>query len=294
MKRAFASYTASIGVLTLDNTLLTRAVVASEFRTAEDLLERIAGGAGPGGVKAVAPVGIEPISVEIPAEVTEVSMLGEKLSGRARRRRARELLGAGRPIAIISNVTVEYTPAPAPPPGASESPLEDWKIRKIRRNAAKRLRNLPVLPICQSPNGAFSVSPHQYHRAGLQRGGNGAAGDRSPAGDSAAGRARNHRRQRRIDRRHRQVLDGIRRSTACCRSCTPPRTAGRAAPSASGSGMPRGTIVAIQDADLELDPVQLASLVQPILDGEAEVVYGSRFLTGRPPAHGSRLPPTAA
>lgn len=44
-----------------------------------------------------------------------------------------------------------------------------------------------------------------------------------------------------------------------------------------------GTIVAIQDADLELDPVQLAELVQPILAGEAEVVYGSRFLAGRPP-----------
>ena len=44
----------------------------------------------------------------------------------------------------------------------------------------------------------------------------------------------------------------------------------------------RGTIMAIQDADLELDPVQLGGLVQPILDGQAEVVYGSRFLVGRP------------
>ena len=43
-----------------------------------------------------------------------------------------------------------------------------------------------------------------------------------------------------------------------------------------------GTIVAIQDADLELDPVQLADLVGPILRSEAEVVYGSRFLAGRP------------
>ena len=42
----------------------------------------------------------------------------------------------------------------------------------------------------------------------------------------------------------------------------------------------RGTIVAIQDADLELDPAQLASLVQPILAGETNVVYGSRFLHG--------------
>ena len=49
-----------------------------------------------------------------------------------------------------------------------------------------------------------------------------------------------------------------------------------------GLGHARGTIVAIQDADLELDPEQLAELVQPILAGEAEVVYGSRFLAGRP------------
>ena len=44
----------------------------------------------------------------------------------------------------------------------------------------------------------------------------------------------------------------------------------------------RGTIIAIQDADLELDPMQIAALVQPIVDGEADVVYGSRFLAGRP------------
>ena len=44
----------------------------------------------------------------------------------------------------------------------------------------------------------------------------------------------------------------------------------------------RGSVVAIQDGDLELDPVQLGALVQPILDNQAEVVYGSRFLNGRP------------
>ena len=42
----------------------------------------------------------------------------------------------------------------------------------------------------------------------------------------------------------------------------------------------RGTIVAIQDADLELDPAEIGVLVQPILAGEALVVYGSRFLHG--------------
>jgi glycosyltransferase involved in cell wall biosynthesis len=45
-----------------------------------------------------------------------------------------------------------------------------------------------------------------------------------------------------------------------------------------------GTIVAIQDADLELDPSQLADLVAPIVGGSTDVVYGSRFLNGRPSA----------
>jgi glycosyltransferase involved in cell wall biosynthesis len=48
----------------------------------------------------------------------------------------------------------------------------------------------------------------------------------------------------------------------------------------TGFARASGSIVAIQDADLELDPVQLAGLVQPILDGRTEVVYGSRFLSG--------------
>jgi glycosyltransferase involved in cell wall biosynthesis len=51
-----------------------------------------------------------------------------------------------------------------------------------------------------------------------------------------------------------------------------------------GFGRATGTIVAIQDADLELDPAQLADLVRPILDGRTKVVYGSRFLAGRPDA----------
>jgi hypothetical protein len=50
-----------------------------------------------------------------------------------------------------------------------------------------------------------------------------------------------------------------------------------------GFARARGTVFAIQDADLELDPAQLADLVAPILRGEAAVVYGSRFLAGRSP-----------
>src|SRR6185436_2044972 len=45
-----------------------------------------------------------------------------------------------------------------------------------------------------------------------------------------------------------------------------------------------GTIMAIQDADLELDPVQLSDLLAPILAREADVVFGSRVLSGTPAA----------
>ena len=41
-----------------------------------------------------------------------------------------------------------------------------------------------------------------------------------------------------------------------------------------------GNVVAIQDADLEYDPADLLGVVWPILDGNADVVYGSRYLDG--------------
>jgi glycosyltransferase involved in cell wall biosynthesis len=62
------------------------------------------------------------------------------------------------------------------------------------------------------------------------------------------------------------------------------RNAGKGAAIRLGLQHARGTIIAIQDADLELDPAQLAALVAPIVEGETAVVYGSRFLAGRPDA----------
>jgi hypothetical protein len=109
--RGYRRYTATIGVLTMDNTLLSRAIVQNEFRTAGDLVDRIGGGAGPGGVKAVAPTGVEPIVITIPANEQSVSILGEKVSV-VRLDGVDNFTLPGQPVAIISNVMVEYRPAP--------------------------------------------------------------------------------------------------------------------------------------------------------------------------------------
>ena len=43
-----------------------------------------------------------------------------------------------------------------------------------------------------------------------------------------------------------------------------------------------GKFVVIQDADLEYNPQEYTTLIQPLLEGKADVVYGSRFLSGGP------------
>ena len=111
--RAYARYTATIGVLTVDNTLLSRAVVQNEFRGAADLVDRVGGGAGPGGVKAVAPTGTESVTVAIPEGELSVSLLGEKL-GVERIDGAASYSQPGRPIAVVSNLMLEYKPGPPP------------------------------------------------------------------------------------------------------------------------------------------------------------------------------------
>ena len=109
--RGFAKYTAVVAVLTMTGELLGRGAVQSELRTAGDLYERISGGAGPGGAKAVAPIGREEITIPIPGGVNQVSILGEVLD--ATTTAGRETATPGRTVAIISNVRVEYRPSPA-------------------------------------------------------------------------------------------------------------------------------------------------------------------------------------
>jgi hypothetical protein len=65
-------------------------------------------------VKAVAPLGREEISVTIPPGIEQVSLLGEVLD--ATTSAGHETATPGRTVAIVSNVRVEYRPAPPAPP----------------------------------------------------------------------------------------------------------------------------------------------------------------------------------
>jgi glycosyltransferase involved in cell wall biosynthesis len=79
-----------------------------------------------------------------------------------------------------------------------------------------------------------------------------------------------------------EVLDGVAPVAGVLSIVHAPANGGKGSAIRIGLQHARGTVIAIQDADLELDPVQLGSLVEPILNRQAEVVYGSRFLSGRP------------
>jgi len=56
------------------------------------------------------------------------------------------------------------------------------------------------------------------------------------------------------------------------------RNAGKGTALPIGIGISSGDIVLIQDGDLEYDPRDYVKLLEPIVAGEADVVYGSRFL----------------
>ncbi len=59
------------------------------------------------------------------------------------------------------------------------------------------------------------------------------------------------------------------------------RNAGKTAALQTGFALTSGAIVIVQDADLEYDPADIPEVIAPIIEGYADVVYGSRFMVKR-------------
>ena len=140
-KRGFARYTATIGVLTMDNTLISRAVVA----------ERIPNGGRPCRARrrrrrswrrqSGRADGTESIVIPIPEGEEQVSLLGEKLTV-DRIDGSASYTQAGRPIAVVSNFALEYKPGPPPRRKTGSKRREALrgqrlsKVRKVGRSSS--------------------------------------------------------------------------------------------------------------------------------------------------------------
>jgi glycosyltransferase involved in cell wall biosynthesis len=61
-----------------------------------------------------------------------------------------------------------------------------------------------------------------------------------------------------------------------------PHNMGKGAALRTGFAAASADFVVVQDADLEYDPAEFGELMGPLVQGKADVVYGSRFLSGRP------------
>lgn len=80
----------------------------------------------------------------------------------------------------------------------------------------------------------------------------------------------------------RALLERIGKEHPECKILLHEKNQGKGAALRTGFRAATGDIVLIQDADLEYDPGEYKQLVQPILNGHADVVFGSRFIGGGP------------
>ena len=80
----------------------------------------------------------------------------------------------------------------------------------------------------------------------------------------------------------REILAELQKEHAGIRVILQPKNMGKGAALRQGIQQATGDFVIIQDADLEYDPAEYPLLLEPLIQGKADVVYGSRFMGGRP------------